>query len=55
VRLSVDVFNLFNTNAADITYWFPSRLPGEPPEGVDDFHIHPAVPRTVRAGFIVGF
>ena len=55
LRLSVDVFNLFDTKAADITYWFPSRLPGEPLGGVDDFHIHPAVPRTVRAGFIVGF
>ena len=55
LRLSVDVFNLFNTKAADITYWFASRLPGEPLAGVDDFHIHPAVPRTVRAGFIVGF
>jgi hypothetical protein len=55
VRLSVDIFNLFNTEAADITYWFPSRLPGEPLDGVDDFHIHPAVPRTVRAGFIIGF
>jgi outer membrane receptor protein involved in Fe transport len=55
VRLSVDVFNLFNAKAADITYWFASRLPGEPLAGVDDFHIHPAVPRTVRAGLIVGF
>jgi outer membrane receptor protein involved in Fe transport len=55
MRLSVDVFNLFDTKAADITYWFASRLPGEPLEGVNDFHIHPAVPRTVRAGFIIGF
>jgi hypothetical protein len=55
VRLSVDVFNLFNAEDADITYWFPSRLPGEPPQGVEDFHIHPSVPRTVRAGLIIGF
>jgi hypothetical protein len=40
---------------ADITYYYPSRLPGEPAEGVEDFHIHPVEPRQVRVGLRVTF
>ena len=40
---------------SDIDYYFASRLPGEPPGGVEDIHFHPAVPRTVRVGLVVGF
>jgi hypothetical protein len=32
-----------------------SRLPGEPAEGVEDIHFHPAVPRTARLSLIVAF
>ena len=46
--LSVDVFNLFDREANDIEYWYESQLPGEPPGGAADRHIHPAEPRTVR-------
>jgi hypothetical protein len=35
---------------SDIDYFFASRLRGEPLEGVDDIHFHPAVPRTARVG-----
>jgi outer membrane receptor protein involved in Fe transport len=55
LRVSADVFNLFDAAASDIDYYFASRLPGEPLGGVDDIHSHPAVPRTVRVGLIVGF
>jgi Carboxypeptidase regulatory-like domain/TonB dependent receptor len=55
LRATVDVFNLFNARMSDIDYYFASRLPGEPAGGVDDIHFHPAVPRTVRAGLVVGF
>jgi len=54
-RLNVDVFNLFDAKVSDIDYYFASRLPGEPLQGVDDIHFHPAVPRTVRVSLIVGF
>ena len=54
-RLNVDIFNAFNAKVSDIDYFFASRLPGEPVEGVEDIHFHPAVPRTVRASLIVGF
>lgn len=55
VRLSLDVYNLFNAKAADITYYYPSRLPGEDDAGVDDFHIHPVEPRQFRVGLRVSF
>jgi hypothetical protein len=47
-RLSLDVFNLFDRKASDIDYYYRSRLPGEPAEGVQDVHFHPVEPRTVR-------
>jgi len=54
-RVSVDVFNLFNRKASDIDYFYTSRLRGEPLEGVNDVHSHPAEPRTVRLTLNVGF
>jgi outer membrane receptor protein involved in Fe transport len=44
-----DLLNLFDSNDADITYFYASRLPGEPDDGVEDLHFHPIEPRTVRA------
>ena len=55
VRLALDVFNLFNRADSDIDYFYTSRLPGEPAGGIDDFHIHPAAPRSARINLIVGF
>lgn len=45
-----EVFNVFDRRDDDITYWYTSRLPGEPAEGVDDIHFHPMEPRTFRIG-----
>jgi hypothetical protein len=44
------IINLFNNADNDIQYFYRSRLPGDPAEGVDDFHIHPMEPRTWRLG-----
>jgi TonB dependent receptor/Carboxypeptidase regulatory-like domain/TonB-dependent Receptor Plug Domain len=55
MKVTVDLFNLFDANVSDIEYFFTSRLRGEPVAGVDDVHFHPAVPRTLRVGLIVGF
>jgi outer membrane receptor protein involved in Fe transport len=55
LRLNVQLFNVANAQVSDIDYFFASRLPGEPLSGVDDIHIHPAVPRTVRVSMVVGF
>jgi outer membrane receptor protein involved in Fe transport len=48
VSLSLDILNLTNTKADQITYFYQSRLPGEPVEGVADRHFHPVEPTAVR-------
>jgi hypothetical protein len=45
----VDLLNAFDADDDDITYYYASRLPGEPPDGVEDEHFHPVEPRAVRA------
>jgi outer membrane receptor protein involved in Fe transport len=46
LQLRLDVFKLFNAETNDISYDYTSRLPGEPPQGVDDRHVHPGEPRS---------
>jgi len=53
VRL--DVLNLFDSDDEDIAYFYASRLPGEPEEGIEDVHFHPIEPRTVRLYVSYGF
>jgi outer membrane receptor protein involved in Fe transport len=55
VHVMLDGFNLLDTNASDIDYFYVSRLPGEPLEGVADIHTHPALPRTARLVLRVQF
>ncbi len=45
----VDVFNVLDSNDYDVAYFYPSRLPGENAEGIEDIHYHPFEPRSVRA------
>lgn len=54
-RLNLQAYNLFDAQVSDIDYYFASRLPGEPLEGVDDIHFHPAVPRTLRVSLVLTF
>jgi hypothetical protein len=54
-RLVLETFNLFDAEVSDIDYFYASRLPGEPDEGVEDVHTHPAVPRSFRVGLHVSF
>jgi outer membrane receptor protein involved in Fe transport len=44
VRLQLSIFNLLNTRANSAAYFYTSRLPGEPPEGVTGFQAHPLEP-----------
>ncbi len=46
--IGMAMFNVLNTTASDIDYYYTSRLRGEPLAGMDDIHSHPAEPRTVR-------
>jgi len=55
VRLIVDVFNLFDSKASDIDYFYASRLSGEPAGGFDGIHGHPTLPRTARFSLQLGF
>lgn len=54
-RIRFDVFNLFNANTNDIAYYYTSRLPGEPHEGVNDIHFHPMESRSFRLGPLYNF
>jgi outer membrane receptor protein involved in Fe transport len=47
-RLQLDVFNILNTKANQIEYFYTSRLQGEPAAGVEDRHFHPVEPRAFR-------
>ncbi|HEX4325191.1 MAG TPA: TonB-dependent receptor [Burkholderiales bacterium] len=55
LRVSFDVYNLFNRQASDIDYYYASRLPGEAAGGVNDVHFHPVEPRNARLTLRYGF
>ena len=55
LKVVLDVFNLFDATDSDVDYFYTSRLPGDPPSGVDDIHSHPTLPRTARVNFVVEF
>ena len=48
LRVSLDLLNLFDAKDPDITYYYASRLAGEPIDGIEDRHIHPVEPRQLR-------
>jgi hypothetical protein len=54
-RVIVEAFNIFNAEVADIDYFYMSRLPGEPAEGIEDIHTHPALPRSARLALQLTF
>ena len=47
-RLQGEVLNLLDSDDHDVDYFYASRLPGEPAEGVEDIHYHIFEPRQVR-------
>lgn len=51
LEFRLDVFNLLDSDDDDITYYYASRLTGEPADGVEDVHFHPMEPRTIRGTF----
>ncbi|MBV8406991.1 MAG: TonB-dependent receptor [Alphaproteobacteria bacterium] len=48
LKLTLDALNVFNTQADQVSYYYASRLSGEPAEGVNDVHFHPTEPLAVR-------
>ena len=49
------MLNLFDGTDHDIDYLYPSRLPGEADEGVEDLHFHPVEPRSLRVRLQASF
>jgi len=47
IGLALDVYNLFDSEDEDISYYYESQLPGEAAP-VADIHFHPVEPRTWR-------
>ena len=47
LNLALDVLNLTNRQNQDTAYFYTSRVAGEG-AGVQDLHVHPAEPRTLR-------
>jgi len=54
-KIGLEVLNLFNRRVDDITYFYASRLQGEPAAGIEDKHFHPAEPRSLRLSAMVNF
>ncbi len=53
-QVALDVYNLFDRPVNDIEYWYDSRLAGET-AAVNDRHIHPTEPRSLRLTFSLRF
>jgi len=53
--LTLDLLNALDSDDHDIDYFYTSRLPGEPAEGIEDIHFHPFEPRALRAALSYRF
>lgn len=51
----LDVLNALDSRDHDVEYFYASRLPGEPAEGVEDSHFHIFPPRSLRASLRLNF
>ena len=47
-KLQTGLFNLFNSRGSSASYYYTSRLQGEPAEGVEGYQRHPMEPRSLR-------
>ncbi|MGC2030033.1 MAG: TonB-dependent receptor [Steroidobacteraceae bacterium] len=54
-KAAVGVFNLLNTKANAMEYWYVDRLPGEPAAGTSDVHVHPLEPLSIRVTLAKSF
>jgi hypothetical protein len=48
LTLELEAFNLLDSTASDVQYFYASRLPGEPEGGIEDIHFHPMERRSAR-------
>ncbi len=54
MSLQLSLLNALDSEDNDITYFYESRLPGEAAP-VEDIHVHPVEPRTLRVGVTARF
>jgi len=47
-KMQIGIFNLFNSHSEAADFYYTSRLPGEPAQGVAGFQSHPLEPRSAR-------
>ena len=55
VELAADLLNAFDAKDNEIEYFYASRLPGEPVEGLANRHIRPVEPRQLRVSLAIRF
>ncbi len=55
LSLKLSLFNLLDSRGAASEYYYVSRLPGEPAQGVGDHQIHPLEPLSARIGVTATF
>lgn len=55
IQIMLQAFNVLNSHDHAIDYFYTSRLPGEPAQGIDDKHFHPIETRSLRASIIANF
>ena len=46
--IAAGIFNILNSKANAMEYWYVDRLPGEAAGGQPDVHVHPLEPRALR-------
>lgn len=49
-EFSVELLNILNSRSHDVDYYYATRLPGEPAEGVEGYNVKIAEPRQIRVG-----
>ncbi len=54
-EFSIELLNILNSKSHDVDYFYATRLPGEPAEGVEDYNIKIAEPRQIRIGVTLRF
>lgn len=55
LRLTLEGFNLLDSKVNAVDYYYASRLPSEPAQGVNDIHFHPVEPRVFRVRLLWNF
>lgn len=50
VEVTAELLNIFDTARADADYYYASRLPGEPVDGIEGIHSRTVEPRMLRVG-----